>query len=425
MASLLSADCPMCTCASLKPGMTKAPRRSITRVFAPSHGLMSGASTVEAFCRSSVSRVMEETATMDSPRIARAPAHAWASSIVSIFAFVRTRSAGPCAGEGVVEVWLAGVFRLAVASATEFTARATIINAAPVTPKKKVRRNRRDILGLNSGEGDGCKEQALQAHFAAAGVVPLGGGVRAAAFSAAAERDGRDVERKRNVGVGGTAFYARTIAQESIHIAQSFQQRSVIRQFAGGARTERTDDDTERFVFVVRRGHFLARAGLHGIAQSALHFIYFGFVFGTQIYFYSGARRDGIYRGAAFDHSKIVGAARIVGDGLRGKFHDAARGDVFGRGAIHRDNRGEARAVTFHQRANAAQVTFAFFADIAREDDRFRCVDARFGQSAREAGQRGEACAVVCYARSGEAIAVAFHANIGAGGKNCVQVRGQ
>jgi hypothetical protein len=46
---------------------------------------------------------------------------------------------------------------------------------------------RRDILRLNSRERDGCEEQALQAHFAAGGVVPLGGGVRAPAFSAAAE----------------------------------------------------------------------------------------------------------------------------------------------------------------------------------------------------------------------------------------------
>ena len=104
---------------------------------------------------------------------------------------------------------------------------------------------------------------------------------------------------------------------------------------------------------------------------------------------------------------------------------DALRGDVFGGSAVDGDNGGEARAVTFHQRANAAQVAFAFFADVAREDDRFRRVDARFGERAREAGERGEACAVVGDARSGEAVAMAFHADIGAGGKNRVQMRGE
>src|SRR5580658_645899 len=100
---------------------------------------------------------------------------------------------------------------------------------------KNVRRNRRDILGLNSGEGDGGEEQALQAKFAAGGVIPLGGGVRAAAFSAASERNGGDVERERNVRVSGTALQARAIAEEAIHVAQSFEQRGVFRQFSGWA----------------------------------------------------------------------------------------------------------------------------------------------------------------------------------------------
>src|SRR5580704_5827983 len=87
------------------------------------------------------------------------------------------------------------------------------------------------FLGLDSSEGDTCKEQALQTHFASGGVVPFRDSVRAAAFPAAAERNGGDVERKRNVGVGGTAFETRTIAEKAIHVAQSFEQRSVVRQF--------------------------------------------------------------------------------------------------------------------------------------------------------------------------------------------------
>src|ERR1700685_3394896 len=126
---------------------------------------------------------------MDSPRIATAPAHSCAGSIVSIFAFVRTRSAGPCAGESVAGYCARGAELdfAAEGSMDEFAARAAISIAAHVTPMKNVRRCWRDILGLDSSEGDSCKEQTLQAHFAARGGVPLGGGVRAATFSAAAQ----------------------------------------------------------------------------------------------------------------------------------------------------------------------------------------------------------------------------------------------
>jgi hypothetical protein len=63
----------------------------------------------------------------------------------------------------------------------------------------------------------------------------------------------------------------------------------------------------------------------------------------------------------------------------------ALRGDVFGGGAVHRNYCCEARAVTFDESANAAEVAFAFFADITCEDDRFSGLDARFGKCAREA----------------------------------------
>src|SRR6202050_5393308 len=126
---------------------------------------------------------------MDSPRIATAPAHSCAGSIVSIFAFVRTRSAGPCAGESLAGYCARGAaLDLAAEGSTEeFAARAAISIAAHVTPMKNVRRCWRDMLGLDPSESDRCEEQALQAHFAAGGIVPLGGGMRAAAFTAAAE----------------------------------------------------------------------------------------------------------------------------------------------------------------------------------------------------------------------------------------------
>ena len=46
-------------------------------------------------------------------------------------------------------------------------------------------------------------------------------------------------------------------------------------------------------------------------------------------------------------------------------------------------------------------------------------------EGAREAGERGETCAVIGDAGSGEAIRLALHANIGARGKNGVEMRRQ
>ena len=106
---------------------------------------------------------------------------------------------------------------------------------------KKARRKRRDILGLDSGERDGREEQPLQSQFAAGGVVPFGGGVRAAAFSAAAERDGGDVEREGNVRVGGTAFEARAIAEKAVHVADVSSSAALSGNFpAGREPSERT-----------------------------------------------------------------------------------------------------------------------------------------------------------------------------------------
>src|ERR1700684_3462580 len=85
----------------------------------------------------------------------------------------------------------------------EFAARAAIRIAAHTVAMKNVRRNRRDILRLNSGERDCGEEQALQAQFTAARIVPFGGGVRAAAFSAAAEGNGGDGMGGRGGGGGG------------------------------------------------------------------------------------------------------------------------------------------------------------------------------------------------------------------------------
>ena len=61
-----------------------------------------------------------------------------------------------------------------------------------------------------------------------------------------------------------------------------------------------------------------------------------------------------------------------------------------------------------HQRANAAKISFAFFADVARENDRFCRADATLRQRARNADQRSETCAVIRDAGSFQARALRF-----------------
>ena len=77
-------------------------------------------------------------------------------------------------------------------------------------------------------------------------------------------------------------------------------------------------------------------------------------------------------------------------------------------GAIDRDHGGESRAEFFHQRANAAKISLAFFADVACEHDRLRRSDARFGECARHADQRSETRAVIGDAGSFQALALRF-----------------
>ena len=83
-------------------------------------------------------------------------------------------------------------------------------------------------------------------------------------------------------------------------------------------------------------------------------------------------------------------------------------GHVIGGRAIHCNYGREALAVGFHEGANAAQVPFTLFANIAREDDCLRGANARIGKRARQSGKGGKACAVVRDPRSFNAVSVSL-----------------
>ena len=93
---------------------------------------------------------------------------------------------------------------------------------------------------LDAGERERYEQNSLQAEFAALRVVPFAERVRAAALTAAADRNCRNSLRERNIGVGGTAFEARAIAEKAIDVANRFEERRIFGKFSGGPCAEGT-----------------------------------------------------------------------------------------------------------------------------------------------------------------------------------------
>src|ERR1700723_630445 len=313
-------------------------------------------------------------------------------------------------------------------------------------------------LWLQTREGDGGEKKPLQAQFPARRIVPFVQSVRAVGFAPPAEGNRGDAERQRNIRVGGTVLEAGAHAEKTVNATNGIEQRRIFGELTCGADAERARSQLQRHAGVSRAGHFFFYAGLHRFAQRRLHFGHFGLVLGAQINLDDGARGNRIHGRAAFDDPKIVRAAGIFRNAQGGKFDDAAGkrgdrirraeirptvaagagdrnfktmrrdtlgGDVLGGGAIHRDDRAQARAIFFDQRANAAQIAFAFFAHVARENDGLIGAHAAFGKRSRDGDESCETRAVIGNARAGETIAIFFHAHVGISGKNSVEMRGE
>src|SRR4029077_7733265 len=135
------------------------------------------------------------------------------------------------------------------------------------------------------------------------------------------------------------------------------------------------------------------------------------FTFGTNVDFQLGFVGNGIDGGAAFDLAEVEGGARNGGnfgvdeadggahesvDGIGhaevgptvaagagdGGFYAAGGegfgGDVVGAGAVEHDNGFELRFVAIDQGAHAAEIAFAFFADVCDEEDGAARTDVGF-----------------------------------------------
>ena len=235
-------------------------------------------------------------------------------------------------------------------------------------------------------------------------------------------------------------------------------QRRVIRQFSGGARAERADIQLQRVRGRLPGRRFFFHARLKRFAQGRFQLGELDVVFRAQIDFHGGARWNRIDRSAALDRAEIVRTSRIGGHRDRRKLHDSARhgrnrirraeirpavasrsgdggfkaprgdalrGDVIGGRPVNRDDSRETRAVAIHQRAHAAQISFALFAHVADQNNRLRRAHARLRQRPRKARQGREADAVVGNPGREQPAGVALHANFRARRKHGIEMRGE
>ncbi len=230
-------------------------------------------------------------------------------------------------------------------------------------------------------------------------------------------------------------------------------------EFAAGARAEDVDLPLELPFRAVAGGfHFVADAGGDRFAERGFEFDEFVFAFGANVDFEFRFVGDGVDGGAAFDLAEIEGGARVRGNfcvdeadraadervdgighaevgptvaaGAGDEDFEAAGGegfggDVIGAGAVEDDGGFQVRAIGFDEGAHAAEIAFAFFADVSDEEDRATRLDPGFLDGARDGDERGEAGAVVGDAGGAQAFAVAADFHFGAGGKDGVEMRGE
>src|SRR6266568_2259650 len=100
------------------------------------------------------------------------------------------------------------------------------LNEIDGTPRKK---------SLSAEQQAQNQQHPSQAELPAFGLEPFAGGVRAAALPARPNRDRRQAERKRDIGVGRGAVQVAVDPQMRIHRPQIFKDRRVLGESAARA----------------------------------------------------------------------------------------------------------------------------------------------------------------------------------------------
>ncbi len=118
-------------------------------------------------------------------------------------------------------------------------------------------------------------------------------------------------------------------------------------------------------------------------------------------------------------------AAGAGDDGLYAARGERFGGDVVGAGAVENDHGFEFGFIGVDQSAHAAEIAFAFFADVGDEENAAARVDLGFLTGARDGDEGGEAGAVVGDAGAEEASAFVANFYVGGRGEDGVEMGGE
>ena len=103
----------------------------------------------------------------------------------------------------------------------------------------------------------------------------------------------------------------------------------------------------------------------------------------------------------------------------------AIGGDVIGSSAIENDHGFEPAVVGIDEGAHAAEIAFAFFANVSHKENRALRFDLRFVKGSSDGRERGEARSIVRDAGREHAAAIAAHFDFRSCRENCVEMRGE
>jgi hypothetical protein len=95
-------------------------------------------------------------------------------------------------------------------------------------------------------------------------------------------------------------------------------------------------------------------------------------------------------------------------------------GDVIGSSAIENDHGFEPAMVCIHEGTHAAQISFAFFANVSHKQNRALWFDLCFVKGSSDSRESGEASSIVRDAGRGHAAAIAAHFDFRSCRENCV-----
>ncbi len=306
------------------------------------------------------------------------------------------------------------------------------------------------------------EQDAAQGGFSSGGVVPLGLGVDASSGASGGQGDGGNAKREREVGVGGADAGLGADAQVAIDGEERQKQRGAFRQYAGRAIA---DDFKGEF-----NGGGLSGAGLReSLLEDAVDL---GGVEGellrrggAEVELHGGGGGDGVDGGSSGDATRVergagvladarlqsgklcqggdgaadeedgVGRAGIgpgvasgAGDGdAEAPAAEGAGDDGGGSGAFEGQQRSNAAAIGAlrEEMAHAAEIAFAFLADVGDEEQGVRRLDfgkAKGGEDAEQGGQTGS---VVAASGAQDAGSVFLRDGVGSGGEDGIQMGGE